>query len=327
MIYGINSNSNKVLNIPIENYANQLAFYMEHYLNRVQESTSMFSSKADEKAKIALRWLIFPNEKEFKKDFKLIENDIGNKTWNIINHYTKCIMQLLGQVAECVVVDRCSTDSEMNKICINIAKFKNDIYCEYPDIKYEDYIAFSTSFKYLIYKDAETGLYRQHNVPDYNPNHTSKDIAWCKKDNILSQLKTSIDDLNYLDNAKLQIKTTIKCENLDLDSYFLTPVICFDLGNDFYKLKQKYPSNIIIPARDIRQEMQLEIEKYFQILAAYATGMIDHINITDVEVSEDMRLAELFRTPIMNLVKKQELDIAGVIDLAEERKKPIILNG
>jgi hypothetical protein len=324
MIYGI---SDSKVEIPLKSYANELAWYLHWYLKKTEDESLFFSEKATQKAKIALRWLIFPNEKEFERDYKFIQNDIGNKTNSIIRKYTKCIMQLLGQVAECVIVDKCSSCPDINKICMNIAKFKPNIYEEYSDINYEDYIAFSTSFKYVIYKDEESGMYLQYNIPDYNPNHTSKDIAWCKRENILNQLKVELPALQYLDNAKLQIKTTLNCSNLVLDSYYITPVICFDLCNDFAKLKDRYPNHVLFSMRQISPEIEITLEKYFRILAAYATGLIDHINISDIDVQNDYRLAELFRTPIMSIVKENELNIAGVIELVEQYKKPIIING
>ena len=327
MIYGIDNKAKNNLQIPISAYANQLTWYLEWYLKKMQLDTESFSIKATEKAKRYFRWIVFPNNKEFEKDFKKIKDDMHTKTWNVISYYTKCIMQLLGQVAECVIVDRCANNSEINKTCINIAMFKENVFKDYDDIDYNDYLAFSTSFKYIIYKDSKTGIYQQYNVPDYNPDHTSKDIAWCKKDNILSQLKAKIDKVGYLENAKLQIKTTLNYNNLALDKYFLTPVICFDLGNDCNNLKQKYPKNIIYSAREICPEMYLEIDKYFRILAAFATQLIDHIDITDIEVQQDFRLAELFRTPIMTLVNGKESNLAGILEMAEEYKRPVMING
>ncbi len=49
-----------------------------------------------------------------------------------------------------------------------------NIYKEYSEIDYKQYIAFSTSFKYIIYKYEISGAYLQYNVPDYNPNHECK---------------------------------------------------------------------------------------------------------------------------------------------------------
>ena len=106
----------------------------------------------------------------------------------------------------------------------------------------------------------------------------------------------------------------------------MTPVICFDLCNDFAKLKDRYPNHVLFSMRQISPEIEITLEKYFRILAAYATGLIDHINISDIDVQNDYRLAELFRTPIMSIVKENELHIAGVIELAEQYKKPIIIN-
>lgn len=327
MLVGIEKNNLFRIENPIENYANQLVWYMSTYLDNLQNSLNLFSAKANEKAKIGLRWFVFPNSKEFERDYKIFSDKFGNKTWNMISFYSKCIMQLVGQLAECVLVDHCCNNDDINLICINIAKMKSNIYERYPEIEYEQYMAFSTSFKYIIYKDRASGIYRQYNVPDYNPNHTSKDIAWCKKDNILSQLKVNLDQIDYLENAKLQIKATLSCESLNLDKYFLTPVLCFDFNDDFYKLRKKYPKHVIYSVRQLFPDMYSEMEKYFKILAAYATDLIDHINITDVEVRQDNRLAELFRTPIMNLVKEESLNTAGVIEMAEKYGKPIIING
>lgn len=327
MILGTNKRDSNQIKIPIDNYADQLVWYMTTYLDKVKFDTESFSVKASEKAKIGLRWIIFPNEKEFEIDYQRHKEDFENKTWNIIFHYTRCIMQLVGQLAECLIVDHCCNDGDINKVCMNIAKFMPNIYEDYSEINYEQYVAFSTSFKYIIYRDPISGTYRQYNVPDYNPNHTSKDIAWCKKKNILTQLKVNLNQINYLENAKLQIKATLDCDYLNLDKYFLTPVLCFDFNDDFYKLKDKYPNNIIYSVRQIFPEMYIEMEKYFKILAAYAIGLTDHINITDIEVREDYRLAQLFRTPIMDLEKEETLNAAGVIEMAETFRKPILING
>lgn len=324
MIYGITDNK---LDISIESYANKLVWYLHWYLNKTEDRSLGISKKATEKAKIVLLWMIFPNEREFEKDFNYIKDDIGPKTNRIIRSYTRCIMQLLGQVAECVIVDRCCSNADTNKICMNIALFRENVYNYYADIPYDEYLAFSTSFKFVIYKDEVTGLYMQYNVPDYNPNHTLKDIAWCKKDNILTQLKVDIPELQYMDNARLQIKTTLDSSNIVLDSYFNTPVICFDLCHDIEKLRRKYPKHILFSAGEISPEMENEVEKYFHILGAYATGLINHINITDIEVQQDLQLAQLFRTPVMNIIKERELNKAGVIALAEDVQKPIVVAG
>ncbi len=212
-------------------------------------------------------------------------------------------------------------------------KFKENIYEEYSDIKYDDYLAFSPSYKYIFAYD-EDGFLVQYPIPDYNPLHTSKDIAWCKKDNIVSQLKTEIPEVFYLENAKLQIKTTLDCRNLNLSSksYILTPIICFDLCNDCEILKKKYPKHIIFSAKEIDQGMFDEVSAYFKILTAYATGMIDKIDISEKDVVKNFDLMELFRTPVKYITymtgeKREILDTSGVIEMINEYKKPVVVEG
>ncbi len=107
-----------------------------------------FSAKANNKEKIGLRWLLSPNpNKEFERDYQRHEDEFGNKTSNIIAKYTKCIMTLVGQLAECVIVDHCCNNENINRICINIDKLMPDIYNDYADIEYDKYVAFSTSSK------------------------------------------------------------------------------------------------------------------------------------------------------------------------------------
>ena len=45
--------------------------------------------------------------------------------------------------------------------------------------------------------------------------------------------------MRYVDNAKLQVKATLNCSNLDLEHYMLTPVIVFDFDHGIKKLKER----------------------------------------------------------------------------------------
>lgn len=114
-----------------------------------------------------------------------------------------------------------------------------------------------------------------------------------------------------------------------LKPYFSTPIICFDLKNDCHILKNKYPKNVIISARDIDQGMYDEISNYFKILAAYATGMIDKIEISDKDIVQNFELMKLFRTPVKYISgnAKDILEISGVIDLIKEYGKPVVVEG
>lgn len=213
---------------------------------------------------------------------------------------------------------------------MNIARFKENIYEEYNDIRYDDYLAFSPSYRFVFAYDNDGFLVR-YPVPDYNPAHTSKDIAWCKRENIVTQLKTEMPELAYLENAKLQIKTTLDSRHLNLSSkfYITTPIICFDLINDCELLKRKYPKHIIFSAKEIDQGMFDEVTAYFKILAAYATGIIDKIDISEKDVVKNLDLMTLFRTPVKYITGKKRaiLDTSGIIEMINEYKKPVVVEG
>ena len=152
------------------------------------------------------------------------------------------------------------------------------------------------------------------------------DIGWCKKENIWDQLRTEIKELKYVDSAKLQVKATLDCNNLDLDGYLLTPVIVFDFDHGFSKLKERYPRHAIYSANNLFPEMALQMEKYFQIIAAYVTGLTNKLNISETDLKNDKRLQTLFSTSVREITnRKRELDKMGLIKLAEDAGKPVIV--
>ena len=312
---------------PISSYSRNLVTLLENYLDGVNSDSISFSIPASQKAKITLRYFIFPNEKEFQRDYQKINDDIGKKTRFLISNYTKCIMQLLGRVAECLLIDRCVTDATINMICINLALLKGDIYRPYSEIDYSNYIPFSPSFKYII-TCHKSGVFVKQPLIQYNPQDTSADISWVKKDNVLSQLKTNLPVIDYLENAKLQIKVSSNYNNLSLSGkYELTPIIYFDLCDDYILLKKKYQNHLIVPARAISEDLHVEMVNYFRILAAYVPGIVDHINIDDFEVSENQQLAYILRATPQHLLAKE--DQTGTIDaIIEEAKRfttPIVI--
>lgn len=129
----------------------------------------------------------------------------------------------------------------------------------------------------MIYKAPVNVLMVERKNQYYNPHHTSMDISWCKKDNIWEQLRTEMREIRYVDNAKLQVKATLNCDNLDLEYYLLTPVIVFDYDHGFNRLKVRYPHHLIFSANDLFLEMALQMEKYFQVIAAYVSGLTNKL--------------------------------------------------
>ena len=303
--------------VPIENYSANLIRQADLYLNRIKREFDVDTVES----LVTLRSVIFPNNKEFQ----LLHPSQSVVVWEMVRQYTKCIMQLVGELAECVLVDACANNEEINRICINIALFKKEILETY-DIPYEEYVAYSTSFSYMVFKDPKDGIYKTRENRYYNPHHTSMDIGWCKRENIWDQLRTEISEIQYVDSAKLQVKATLDCNNLDLEGYLLTPVIVFDFDHGYNKLKERYPHHVIYSANNLFPEMALQMEKYFQIIAAYVSGLTNKLNISETDLKNDRRLQTLFSTSVYEMTKKKrELDKMGLIKLAEDAGKPVLV--
>ena len=303
--------------VPIQNYSANLIRQADLYLNRIKRSHDVDIVDV----LVTLRSVIFPNN----NDFQTQNVSRSLEVWEMVQRYTVCIMQLVGDLAECVLVDGCANNPEINKICMNIALFKDEILQTY-DIPYEDYVAYSTSFTYMVFKDPKDGIYKTRRNQFYNPRDTSKDIGWCKHDNIWDQLRTEMSEIQYVDNAKLQVKATINSSNLDVNNYLLTPVIVFDFDHGLVKLKEKYPQHLIYSAYSLFPELAFQMEKYFQIIAAYVSGLTNKLNVTETDLKNDRRLQILFSTSVHEITSKQrELDKMGLIKLAEDAGKPVLV--
>ena len=106
----------------------------------------------------------------------------------------------------------------------------------------------------------------------------------------------------------------------------LTPVIVFDFDHGIKKLKERYPYNPIYSAYDLFPEVAFQMEKYFQIIAAYVSQISNKLNITEMDLKNDRRLQTLFSTSVYEITKKNRLlDKAGLIKLAQDADKPVIL--
>ncbi|MEX0052467.1 hypothetical protein AB2T85_17760 [Clostridium butyricum] len=316
----------KGLRIPISSYSQNLVVILESYLDSINRTSLLFSEKDTEKAKITLRYTIFPDKKEFVTDYEKIKFDIGQQAHYIISNYKRCTMQLLGKIAECLIIDRCLSNKELNKISINIALFKPDIYKKYNDFEYDDYIPFSPSYKYILINN--NGVLYKQNITQYNPHDTSVDIAWGRKENILSQLKVEFQQIQYLENAKLQIKVSGDYSNVNLtDKYYITPIVYFDLCDDVEMLRRKYPNKYIIAAKEISLELHTELVYYFKILVSYITGIIDKLNVEDFDVQQNDMFAYVINSTPQQLLNRN--DNSGIINtILEEAKKyvkPIIV--
>ena len=64
---------------------------------------------------VTLRSVIFPNDKELQ----LLRPIQSRAVWEIVQRYTRCIMQLVGSLAECVLVDNCANNYPRNFIMVD----------------------------------------------------------------------------------------------------------------------------------------------------------------------------------------------------------------
>ncbi len=317
----------ETVHIPIDFYSNRLLAICKTYFDNVEsfnlsqiDPSGYSSAVAREKLKIS----IFTSRGSIKDRLRNCSVTTTQGVFAIIKNYLNCIMTNLGKIAECELMERCNESLNTNMFCINLAQMRNNIFFQYQDVDYSAYIPFSTSFKYIFYRQG--GILIKKACPDYNPQHTTKDIAWCNRNNIFDQLKRAIPELGNNENAKLQVKATTNCEYLDLNQYYLTPVVCFDLCQDISIVRNKYPNNIVKSIYEIDTKAGMNVEKYFYILAAYITKMTQFIDINELDIKEDQNLFQLFNTPVVDLFQYDTLNRSGVIAEAQKKNSPIILN-
>lgn len=70
----------------------------------------------------------------------------------------------------------------------------------------------------------------------------------------------------------------------------------------------------------------MNVEKYFYILASYITGMTQFIDIKELDIKEDKKLLHMFNTPVVDLFQYDVLNKSGLIENAQKKNSPIILN-
>lgn len=291
---------------PIDHYSERLISFCEHYLGRAITS---FDDESSKEAKKRLAWVIFEDKPNFGLNSKLLalklSDRISDKIKTEVLRYLTCITTLLGDIGECLFIDTCMNNSLVNMKCINIATFEKNIDIKKDTINYDEYIPFSTSLKKIFY--VSNGMICYSENDHHNPRDKQRDIGWCLRDNHVDQLQVQkVFNINgimkrYQDNAKLQIKVTTNCNNIDISKYKYTPIIIFDLCSDGEYFKKQHPDKVIYTMREISSEAQTEIEWYFKILAAYALGYSDHIDIRNLDISQSNELQSLFSMPLQSL--------------------------
>ncbi|RDY29776.1 hypothetical protein CHL78_000980 [Romboutsia weinsteinii] len=324
-----NLTTNMILQeIQVNMYREQLLRYIDDYQINLNDKFDEISTKANTKAKIVIARAYDPANLELQKDYKRIESKIGNKTRYIISEYMRRIMFMLGNICECIIIDNCKRDLNLNMKCINYARFKSDINEEYNDIEYNKYTPFSPSHKRIVlYSDAGIIHYQDNNYV-YEPNHINKDIIWCNKESKEDILKASIPYTKYELMAKLQVKSSTNFSNIDWneEKYRFSPIIYFDLNrdiNDLHKYLSNKNSNLYVRSvLDFNFRLMEESMWYFRILAGHFSGLIDlrkEINFNMLETMNSGIIKYIFNSDIKSLlsddsvIKSNEL-LIGIQD-------------
>lgn len=174
-----------------------------------------------------------------RKLYDLLADDLGVITYNenkelilgviLNNDINRTAMQLLGRIAEAIVVRNCNRSNLVNLNYFSIARGKR--------------AKMKTASKFFA---LGTGLnYTKNNHPKfYNPSDTQRDIIWINEDNEVAVMKQS--DKHFTTSAKiagLQIKASMNglryvLPNV-LQNRYDVPIVYFDIKKDYYKVLSK----------------------------------------------------------------------------------------
>ncbi|WP_342549984.1 hypothetical protein NST69_15505 [Paenibacillus sp. FSL P2-0089] len=226
--------------------------------------------------------------------FDILFNDLGKIILNegkfkFTHIFTKSTeetaMRLMGNIAEAIIVRRCSESIELNERYITIARKGKKLLKTT-----ENYIAVATGHKKT----------KSLHPTKYNPNHTQNDIIWLDKNNPDFQLLEEGAKVTSGKSAALQVKAS----NFNSDYVFKelknekykVPIVYFGMRDNFYKIKNKIilyqnvnnVNNKFIDIRDIDSEAYIQYLEYKQIIKK----LIDkEIEVSDLISTKDTLLS------------------------------------
>lgn len=193
-------------------------------------------------------------------DLNIIKyNENGELILGVIlqSDINRTAMQLLGRIAEAIIVRNCNRDSNVNQRYFSIARKKRA-----KQKTADKFWALGTGLNYT----------KRNYSKYYNPSDTQRDIVWVNSDDELAIMKNQ--DQYSSTSAKiagLQIKATkngIKYVLPDIikDRYDV-PIIYFDLENDYYKiLREIYKETNINVECDIIHPKEIDPRGYDEFL-------------------------------------------------------------
>ncbi|SFR76816.1 hypothetical protein [Anaeromicropila populeti] len=287
----------------IEIFSHKLGSYLETYMKIMDFQGKEISEESNYNAKVLLNYLAFPNQPAVLNEYSKIQDNVDEDSQKIFSNNIRIIMQLIGQIAECMIMDKCSKDPAANMICMNTALKKKNIFERDESINYDEYVSFSPSYRYIL-KEDEDGTFKKRLVSDYSPKQARKDISWCSKENFVSQFK-QLGENNIQEYIKLNVIAAMSHQHVMLtEADKKVPIIYFGLSDDYYQLIAKYPDHFIVPIERVGKELVAKCHEYFRLLCAFLSGIEKKIEIKDIHVLENMQLIEAFQ------VKEDDLAVA-----------------
>lgn len=213
------------------------------------------------------------------------------------NDINRTAMQLLGKIAEAIIVRRCLENAQINQSFFSIARRKN-----------------AKAHTARKFRAIGTGLkHTQENYPQqYNPSDTQRDIIWYNDETceVATMKNSPSNSTTSAILAGLQIKASkngLQYVLPDLLSYrYAVPIVYFDISNDYNKIVNKiYKDTKIdiefdfIHIKAIDEEAFDEFLNYVDLIYAMLDNRIKPMDLIRYGTSEETYALRNALTSIM----------------------------
>lgn len=252
-----------------------------------------------------------------KKLFDIFVDELGlikyedNKlafAWLLRNDTNRILMNIMGKLAEVVIVKRCLNDTEANRKWLSIGKFSK------INLPINQTIPF---------KAIGTGLLStEKNYHDfYNPQDTQRDVIWIDTNNMPALQVGSTPTRGNI--AGLQIKTSINGMKYVYSSLinhqYCVPMVYFGIGafNDYVKIATTLCQNkcldynnlkkYFVDAQEIDYMAYEELKSYVPLVQYIIENNVDPANLLNyAENNSTLRTAiaatSISELPLMNRI-------------------------
>lgn len=218
----------------------------------------------------------------------LLANDLGVVNFsdrNLEVNYVKAperkkvraeSMQLLGRLAEALIVRECRESPEKNREWASLARRGNNV------ASLENYIAVGTGLQSTKRQVSKIRM-------QYSPNDTQRDIIWVSKKDELSELMTS-ESSGVVYRAGFQVKVSRNKDNVLRNlrnKEYSCPVVYFDLNGGFSYVARKLQEDAeilgtahwqvgvdLIQGREVSEKLHLTLLQFLPLLDQLFEGSL-----------------------------------------------------